>query len=345
MKLLSLHKPTTQPTGGASATPANVPTQVSGATQTVAGESSGGGSAQPVPDAKISMQTYSFPDGTGTVGVPDGWTCQSQTIGNALVKGPSDQTVGFDLAGQVDVPNGQSVRMLQMAGRNPANALIAPFSTDPATALKNLIDAINRIQQTRGGPITTVDQVVNQQPRPVGPGMVNGHAAVIELAFTRTTNGVAKKFHSVQLFAVYTFNGGQDTWDYYGSQEVAPEETFKQDLPVMNEIFDSLKENAAAINAKGAAEQKQADAIVAQTNQMNAATDATIAQMHEQEVQSEKSFADVDEGIRGYRKVYDTQTGDETDVNLGDVDGVVNALNEADPGRYVQVPLRDEVGQ
>jgi hypothetical protein len=48
----------------------------------------------------------------------------------------------------------------------------------------------------------------------------------------------------------------------------------------------------------------------------------------------------VDEGIRGYRKVYDTQTGQEADVNLGDVNGVVNALNEADPGRYVQVPLR-----
>ena len=51
----------------------------------------------------------------------------------------------------------------------------------------------------------------------------------------------------------------------------------------------------------------------------------------------------MDEGIRGYRKVYDTQTGDETDVNLGDVNGVVNALNETDPGRYIQVPLRDEV--
>ena len=113
----------------------------------------------------------------------------------------------------------------------------------------------------------------------------------------------------------------------------------------MNAILASLKENAAGIAAKGAAEQKQADAINAQTNRMVEQTNATIGQMQQQQLESDRSFADVDEGIRGYRKVYDTQTGDESDVNLGDVNGVVNALNEADPGRYVQVPLRDEVGQ
>jgi hypothetical protein len=121
--------------------------------------------------------------------------------------------------------------------------------------------------------------------------------------------------------------------------------TFKQDFPVMQAIFNSLKENAAAINAKGAAERKQADQIVDRTRQMTAATDAAIDRMRRQQLQADRSFADVDEGIRGYRKVYDTQTGQEADVNLGDVNGVVNALNEADPGRYVQVPLRDEVGR
>jgi hypothetical protein len=56
---------------------------------------------------------------------------------------------------------------------------------------------------------------------------------------------------------------------------MAPEETFKQGFPVMQAILNSLKENAAAINAKGAAERKQADQIVDRTRQMTAATDAT----------------------------------------------------------------------
>jgi hypothetical protein len=356
MKLLALHKPS-QPAVDASAgstgagggavaagsVPANPPANDSIAAPSVPAASSGGSNVQSIPPADIKLQTYNFPDGTGSVGVPDGWSCTSQTIGNCIVKGPADQTVGLDLSAMVDVPNGQSIRMLQIGHGDLSRALIGPFSPDPATALKNLIEAINRISRANGGPTNTVDEIVNQKPIPAGPGMPNARAAIIEMKSTRTTNGVAKKFHSVQQFAVYSFNGGQDTWSYFGSQLNAPEETFKQDFPVMNAIFASLKENAGAINAKGAAEQKQADAIVAQTNRMVAATDANIARMQQQQRESDRSFADVDEGIRGYRKVYDTQTGEESDVNLGDVNGVVNSLNEADPGRYVQVPLRDEV--
>jgi hypothetical protein len=358
MKLLGLHKPS-QPVGDASAgstgagtgggaiatgsVPANPPANDSSAAPTAPSASSGGSNLQSMPPADIKLQTYNFPDGTGSVGVPDGWTCTSPTIGNCIVKGPADQTVGLDLSAMVDVPNGRSVRQLQMARRDLSKALIGAFSSDPATALKNLIEAINRISRANGGPTNTVDEIVSQKPIPAIPGAPGARAAVIEMKSTRTTNGVAKKFHSVQQFNVYSFNGGQDTWSYFGAQLNAPEETFKQDFPVMNAILISLKENAAGIQAKGAAEQKQADAINAQTNRMTAQTDATIARMQQQQLESDRSFADVDEGIRGYRKVYDTQTGEESDVNLGDVNGVVNALNEADPGRYVQVPLRDEV--
>jgi hypothetical protein len=361
-KLLSLQKPSAQPAGDAGAspagsgagtdpaatagaaqagaTPANPPTNDPGATHAASNAASAGANLQAI--ANVKLQTYNFPDGTGSVGLPDGWTCDSQNIGNSIVKGPADQTVGLDLSAIVDVPNGQSLRLLQMAHGNMATALIAPYSPDPVTALKNLIEAVNRIQRAKGGPTTTVDEVVSQKP--FQSGMPNAHGAIIELKTTKTTSGVAKQFHSVQQFSVYSFNGGQDSWSYFASQLNAPEETFKQDFPVMNAIFASLHENAAAINAKGAAEQRQADQIMAQTNRMVAASNANIAQMQQQEVEADKSFADVDEGIRGYRKVYDTQTGEESDVNLGDVNGVVNALNETDPGRYVQVPLRDEVG-
>jgi hypothetical protein len=361
MKLLALHKPS-QPavdasagsTGAGSAgagggavaagsAPATPPANDSSAAPTVPPASSVGGNVQSIPPADIKLQTYNFPDGTGSVGVPDGWTCTAQTIGNCIVKGPADQTVGLDLSAMVDVPNGQSIRLMRMGHGDLSRALIGPFSPDPATALKNLIEAINRISRASGGPTNTVDEIVSQKPLPAMPGVPNARAAIIEMKSTRTVNGIAKKFHSVQQFNVYTFNGGQDTWSYFADQLNAPEETFKQDFPVMNAILISLKENAAGINAKGAAEQKQADQIVAQTNRMVANTNATIARMQQQQLESDRSFADVDEGIRGYRKVYDTQTGEESDVNLGDVNGVVNALNEADPGRYVQVPLRDEV--
>jgi len=95
---------------------------------TVPTASSGDSNLQSIPPADIKLQTYSFPDGTGSVGVPDRWTCTSQTIGNCIVKGPADQTVGLDLSAMVDVPNGQSIRMLRMSHQDMSKALVGPFS-------------------------------------------------------------------------------------------------------------------------------------------------------------------------------------------------------------------------
>ncbi len=56
-----------------------------------------------------------------------------------------------------------------------------------------------------------------------------------------------------------------------------------------------------------------------------------------------RSHADFDETIRGYRTVEDITAGDRTSVDLGDVHRIVEKLNEHDPGRYREVPLRDEL--
>lgn len=56
-----------------------------------------------------------------------------------------------------------------------------------------------------------------------------------------------------------------------------------------------------------------------------------------------RSITDFDETIRGIRTVEDTQTGEKTSVNLGDVHQIVDNLNEHDPGRYKEIPLRDEM--
>ena len=57
----------------------------------------------------------------------------------------------------------------------------------------------------------------------------------------------------------------------------------------------------------------------------------------------ERSAIDFDEVIRGYRTVEDTRTGYRSSVDLGNVDQIVDRLNEHDPGRYIQIPLRDEM--
>ncbi|HYG33569.1 MAG TPA: hypothetical protein VEC99_02215 [Clostridia bacterium] len=39
----------------------------------------------------------------------------------------------------------------------------------------------------------------------------------------------------------------------------------------------------------------------------------------------------------------DTRTGERHSVDLGNVNEIVDELNRADPGRFIQVPLRDEL--
>jgi hypothetical protein len=57
----------------------------------------------------------------------------------------------------------------------------------------------------------------------------------------------------------------------------------------------------------------------------------------------DRSATDFDEVIRGQRAVEDTRTGERTSVDLGNVNEIVNKLNEHDPDRYIQIPLRDEL--
>jgi hypothetical protein len=61
------------------------------------------------------------------------------------------------------------------------------------------------------------------------------------------------------------------------------------------------------------------------------------------ETRKQQATANFIETIKGTRTVYDTQTGQSADVNLNNVNGVVDSLNDAalDPNRFVQVPLRD----
>jgi len=75
----------------------------------------------------------------------------------------------------------------------------------------------------------------------------------------------------------------------------------------------------------------------------NDSFDRYLASTQRNSIIRERSSADFDEVIRGYRNVEDTATGERTSVDLGNVDSIVDKLNEGDPGRYKQIPLRDDV--
>ena len=69
--------------------------------------------------ADIPMHEYAFPDGTGSIQLPDGWKTSAQTcIHGVQIQGPADQTVSLGVSYSVNTPDSFIVQnQIQMAAQ------------------------------------------------------------------------------------------------------------------------------------------------------------------------------------------------------------------------------------
>ncbi|HMB94803.1 MAG TPA: hypothetical protein VKK61_02060, partial [Tepidisphaeraceae bacterium] len=111
--------------------------------------------------AEVPLKPYAFPDGTGAVGLAEGWTTNAQTESNLLINGPADQKIRMAFGGTVYLPDNMMVRQGPQQ-----NMVIAPYSADPATALANIIRANSALSQRRGGPTSVPEKLIKVVPVP-----------------------------------------------------------------------------------------------------------------------------------------------------------------------------------
>jgi hypothetical protein len=204
---------------------------------------------------QVQLRQYNFPDNTGSIGIAQGWTTNAQTLGGATITGPAGQTIVIGFGAEVATPDSQVVQLQQQmnAGRirmgapplPPIQMLIAPFSPDPAQALKNLSQAINVWCQQHNQPTATLDRIV--QVKKIQPMIPGATAALIIFDLTKNEQGKRTPLRSLIQLECYLVNGSRDTWAFYSTQMSGPPQTFRQDLPVMLAQTMSLKENAAVI--------------------------------------------------------------------------------------------------
>jgi hypothetical protein len=133
----------------------------------------------------------------------------------------------------------------------------------------------------------------------------------------------------------------------YTSYAAGPESSFDRDLPVMVQIGQSWKLNDQTVmsNSRQMIDNQNRNfaAFQASMKAKNAAFDSYMASVRNAERVRERSNADFDEIIRGYRTVEDTQTGYRTSVDLGYSKEIVDKLNEKEGySRYKEIPLRDQ---
>jgi hypothetical protein len=306
--------------------------------------------------ALVPIKPYTFRDNTGAIGLAEGWTTNAVTESNLLITGPADQKIRMAFGGQLYTPDSDTVRR----NRNGAlNLVVAPYSDDPAKALGNIIRANSAASGRTGGPTVVPERIIKVVPvKARNPG---GHAAQITYDQTITTKGASRRYRVLIQFEVSPLTR-MGTWGYYTFlQLMSPPESYDQDLPVMLAQSFSLAENADVIMAKSQkemdaarklaeAQRKAADEIAKAHYQHNKdVADASARQSkawRDDEINDaikHRSITDFDETIRGIRTVEDTQTGEKTSVNLGDVHQIVDNLNYHDPGRYREIPLRDEM--
>jgi hypothetical protein len=310
-----------------------------------------GGGTAPTPSA-AALHEYDFPDGTGSIMLADGWTTPARSCnGMVVITGPANQMIVMGFVVNVVTPDSMAIRRNQqfnanaqrMGGRpRPLGALIAPFG-DPVEVWKVLAPQLSQQNQGDGGIAFVLDNV--KEIRKAKALSARGTSVFANYGMTTSANG--QQLHRLVLAQLEVNPVTNDSFKFGLLTLASPDATYKQDLPTMLAITNSLKENAAVFA-------QQTRATIDGMNQRFAAQQAAQRKVeaandeHNQDVErnqliTERSNANEDEIIRGDRTVVDTTTGEKTSVDLGNVDQVVDNLNAGDPGRYKEIPLRDEV--
>ena len=226
----------------------------------------------------------------------------------------------------------------------------------------SFIPQFNARSQFNHGPAIELDRIISCEDLP-HPMMPDVKAAAVTYTYHSTQNGTTRLLRTEVRFSMGKIANG-DNWQLFvGRSFTAPDESFDKELPIMRAIGATEKVDVDRLMQVGQEENRQ----LQQMGQVMIDTQRKIQQsqyemfkedndtryrigqeQHDAQMegyaqhnrqwqmdewQKSRNAADYVETIRGTRTVYDTVTGASGYANLTDVNGVVNALNEAGVAR------------
>ena len=321
--------------------------------------------------AKVPTHAYRMPDGTGTLGLPEGWTTKATSfLDPILVEGPNDAKLNINASIIVNTPNGmlmqiynrgvQMSRQYNLPAPPPPVGLFIDFMS-PSDAIKPLVEQMNKFCRAHNLPTTESDKIISVVPTQAQ--MPNGKAQLIEdTAYYVKPDGTRTLMHGVGRYESAML-GGNDAWMIQMTSMVAPDAQFAQMQPAMLAILNSGKVDQARCDQLGrqrAEQQQQQLAQTAENNRANLDAQFKAGQAaHKQQTASYDSYNHnwaVNENLKsrstdnfieylgGTRDVLDTTTGTRRTYDLNDADAVASGLNDAaaDPNRFKAIPLRDD---
>jgi hypothetical protein len=278
---------------------------------------SGGSHAGGCPPPARNWRTVPYFDGSGQMTLPEGWQLTAAHQGVARAEGPH----GI-------VESGITFSAISRAGAEqrarfglPTLVLVAD-PTDLPSALVGVWTAVVRQGLTPPFRIRRVIEslsVPSQSAIPMQAGFLH---------YEIEHEGMVKRVLALVHMAALDADG---QWVYFESHVIAPLSCFGQNLPALFQIWTSAQVTPHEF-------QRRLDAAM---SSLHEAHEIHWQGMRNRSRQQDDLYAAWREQHIGIRVVEDTIGGTQRHVDHGHSTELVRRLNEQEPGRYREIPLRE----
>jgi len=260
------------------------------------------------------LTPYIFPDHSGSMGLPPGWTVARAQLGDVTASGPNGENLRFGLVIPVlDPTSGQSAALMGRGGAAPGNFLAIPYNSDPATMFTQVNAQIAQKQRMQAPTVT----VENTQNLPI-----QGGKSFMVYAQVSTNNGQAAQTVVAQMIVAPPQAAGAYQITLF--QIAGPGQAMVNEAATIAEIFPNYSKNVQYVNAaanaqieQGLTQEKQALGTVA------SAIDS-----------SNRLTAGMSNVLRGQTVIENTQTGGHATTS----DQLADWLTQSNPNVFQTVP-------
>jgi hypothetical protein len=278
--------------------------------------------SQPTVSSVGPLHTTALPDGSGSIGLPDGWKITAAHAGEVIAQGPAPAALHFDF--QVSAfDSGRTGPRSSVQSVQGMHAV--PYGADIATKL-NLISEQNARSQHKSPPAVKV--LDTQQLA------ANNYLVLADV----TPNDGATPFRAwTQIIVGPLTSMGIYSMTLY---QILLPQTMNNDEgnAAAKALFGAYQANNQQIAAEMAADKASSDQAVAaiqrRTAQNQAMTDTVLAANRRAFDSQQRSFAADDYALLGNTVVRDR---DFNEHGLAS-DNLADALTKADPDRFQEVP-------
>lgn len=276
-----------------------------------------GGSGSPCPPPARNWRTVPYFDGSGQMALPEGWQLTAAHQGVARAEGP-----------QGIVESGITFSAISRAGAAQRAQFGLPtlvVVADPTDIPSALIGVWTAVVRQGMIPPFRIRRVIETLPVP-SQGTIPMQAGFVHYEIEH--EGMVKRVLALVHMAALDADG---QWVYFESHIIAPLSCFGQNLPTLFQIWTSAQVSPQEF-------QRRLDAAM-----------SSLHEAHEMHWQGMRNRSKREDDMRaawreqhiGVRVVEDTRTGTQSTVEHGHSTELVRRLNEQEPGRYREIPLRE----